>query len=160
HQPRGDHAQAVRAELADVLLAQGASAAAWEEARRVRLGLLAGGERARAARLVAELARAHGDRRAAAAALAWLPDDAAPAAEIARALAELPTTSVLALAEALGGRPAAAPVWLEIGERAVREGDRSLAIRALARAQRATLSAADQARHDRVAQLLEGGARF
>src|SRR5690606_34979685 len=59
-QPRGDHAQAVRAELADVLLERGASAAAWDEARQVRLGLLAGGERARAARLVAELARAHG----------------------------------------------------------------------------------------------------
>ncbi|HEY8493136.1 MAG TPA: ABC transporter substrate-binding protein, partial [Myxococcota bacterium] len=164
-QPRGDHAQAVRAELADVLLARGASEAAWEEARRVRLGLLAGGERARAARLVAELARAHGDRRAEVEALAWLRDDPAPGAdttpldaEIGRALAELPTASVLAIAEGLGGRPSASLVWLEIVERAVREGDRTLAIRALSRAERADLGEADRVRHERLAQIVDGGA--
>ncbi|MEB2345832.1 MAG: penicillin-binding protein activator [Deltaproteobacteria bacterium] len=163
-QPRGDRTDAVRVELADLLVARGASDAAWVEAQRVRLGLVRDSERPRAARLVAELARAHGDRRAEALALARLRDET-PAegaagydAEIGRALAELPTPVLLQVAEGLGARPSAALVWLEIGERAEREGNRALAIRAFARAERATLTPSDGARLERLGADLEGRA--
>jgi ABC-type branched-subunit amino acid transport system substrate-binding protein len=162
-QPRGDRADAVRLELADLLAERGERAAAWAEAQRIRLGLLRDDERPRAARLVADLAGAQGDRRAEAAALARLRDEA-PAgtsagvdAELGRALAELPTAALLELAEELGSRPSAALVWLEIGERARREGDRALAIRAFSRAERTPLAPADEARRERLAAGLEAG---
>jgi hypothetical protein len=128
----------------------------------VRLGLLPDAERARAARRIADLARAHGDRRAEIDALARLRDElpaddtAGVDAELRRALAELPTPVLLQVAEGLGSRGSAALVWLEIGERALAEGDRALAIRAFSRAERARLAPSDSGRRERIAATLEG----
>jgi ABC-type branched-subunit amino acid transport system substrate-binding protein/tetratricopeptide (TPR) repeat protein len=163
-QPRGDRVDAVRLELAELLEARGDRDAAWAEAQRVRLGLLPDAERARAARRIADLARAHGDRRAEIDALARLRDElpaddtAGVDAELRRALAELPTPVLLQVAEGLGSRGSAALVWLEIGERALAEGDRALAIRAFSRAERARLAPSDSGRRERIAATLEGRA--
>src|SRR5690606_21847908 len=134
----------------------------WAEAQRLRVGLLRDAERPRAARLVADLARAHGEAAVEVEALARLRDDtpagetAGVDAELARALAELPTPALAALAERLGIRPSAALVWLEIGERALAEGDRALAIRAFSRAERIPLAPAEESRRERLGATLEG----
>jgi ABC-type branched-subunit amino acid transport system substrate-binding protein len=163
-QPRGDRVDAVRLELAELLESRGDRDAAWGEVQRVRLGLLPDAERARGARRIADLARARSDRRAEIDALARLRDElpadetAAVDAELRRALAELPTPVLLQIAEGLGSRGSAALVWLEIGERALAEGDRALAIRAFSRAERARLAPSDSGRRERIAATLEGRA--
>jgi ABC-type branched-subunit amino acid transport system substrate-binding protein len=163
-QPRGDRADAVRLELVELLDARGDRAGAWDEAQRIRLGLLPDAERPRAARRVADLARARGDRRAEVEALARLRDEAEAEdaagidAELRRALAELSTPGLLQVAESLGTRGSAALVWLAIGERALAEGDRALALRALSRAERVRLAPADGDRRERIAAALEGRA--
>jgi len=163
-QPRGDRADAVHLELADLLHARGDDAGAWAEAQRIRLGLLPDAARPRAARLVADLARSQGDRRAEVEALARLRDEpgggdpAALDAEIGRALAELPTPVLLQVAEGLGSRASAALVWLEVGERAQASGDRVLAIRAFSRAERTPLAPPDTSRLERLGATIEGRA--
>lgn len=163
-QPRGDRVESLRFELADLLFERGDRAGAWTEAQRLRLGLLRDAERPRGARLLADLARSQGDARVEVEALARLRDET-PAgqtlgvdAELARALAALPTPALLQIAEGLGARSSAALVWLEIGERALAEGDRSLAIRAFSRAERIPLAPAEEGRRDRLGATLEGRA--
>ena len=161
-QPRGDRVDAVRLELAELARERGDDEVAWQEAQRVRIGLLRDDERPRAARLIADLAHDRGDRAVEAEALAQLRDAAPPEAtaaideELARALDELATEDLLRIVERLGGRPSAGTVWLAIGERALLEGDRGLAMRALARAERAPLLDGDGARRDRLVAALEG----
>ncbi len=161
-QPRGDRADAVRLELAELARELGDDEAAWQEARRVRIALLRDDERPRAARLLADLARERGDRVVEVEALAQLRD-AAPVGEtaaldeeLARALDEVPTEELVRIVERLGGRASAATLWLAIGERALLEGDRGLALRALARAERAPMLDVDVARRDRLGAALEG----
>lgn len=161
-QPRGDRVDAVRLELAELARERGDDEAAWQEAQRVRIGLLRDDERPRAARLIADLAHDRGDPAVAVEALAQLRDAAAPGAtaaideELARALGEVPTEALVRIVERLGARPSAGALWLAIGERALLEGNRGLAMRALARAERAPLLDGDGVRRDRLVAALEG----
>ncbi len=160
--PRGDRVDAVRLELAELARAVGDDETAWQEAQRVRFALLRDDERPRAARLIADLARDRGDRGVEVEALAQWRDAAPPAAmaaideAFARALDEVATEDLVRIAERLGSRPAAGTLWLAIGERALVEGDRGLAMRAVARAERAPLRDGDDARRDRLVAALAG----
>jgi ABC-type branched-subunit amino acid transport system substrate-binding protein len=161
-QPRGDRVDAVRLELAELARGRGDDDVAWQEAQRVRIGLLRVDEKPRAARLIADLARDRGERAIEVEALAQLRDTAPPAetvaidAELARALSEVPTDALLRIVERLGSRTSAGVLWLAIGERALREGDRSLAVRAFARADRGLQHEADIAHRDPVGEALDG----
>src|SRR5690606_4157380 len=100
--PRGDRSDAIRLELASLLRDAGAVDAAWEVGRAMRFPLLAEGDRRRAARLLAELARARGDHVAELEWLARLRESSAGQeavlvdVDVERAIAALPTATLLA----------------------------------------------------------------
>jgi ABC-type branched-subunit amino acid transport system substrate-binding protein len=159
----GDQTERARFRLALLLRIQNDLPGAYDTARVVEFAALSGSEREQAFRLLADLARELGKKRAQ---LRWLGQlrgavrgtarVSAVDAEIDREIAALDDAQLARTASALGARVPAARLWLRAGERALARGDRSGAEAALAEARRAPLAGADAAALARLVRRLAG----
>jgi ABC-type branched-subunit amino acid transport system substrate-binding protein len=161
--PRGDQTERARLRLALLLRIQNDLPRAYDTARAVGFAELSAPEREQVFRMLADLARELGKKRAQ---LRWLGQlrgavrgsarVAAVDAEIDREIAVLSDAQLARTAAALGPRVPAARLWLRAGERALARGDRDGAEAALAEARRAPLAGADAAALAQLVRKLAG----
>lgn len=149
--PKENRADAARLELAKILAERGALDEASKVADAVRVSMLREDERRDAYRLLADLARERGDP---AERLDWLArlratlseggDVLAVDREIESTIGTLSLRELMQAGEKLGRRSPAAQVWLRAANLALRGGEMATATRALARAEKLPLTAAEK----------------
>jgi ABC-type branched-subunit amino acid transport system substrate-binding protein len=161
--PYGDQTERARLRLALAWRVQNDLPRAFATAREVGFGALSEREREQGYRLLADLARELGKKRAQ---LRWLGQlrgavrgsarVAAVDTEIDREIAALDDAALARAATALGPRVPAARLWLRSAERALARGDRDGALAALEEARRAPLAGGDATALSQLVRRLAG----
>ena len=161
--PPGDQTERARLRLVLLLRGQNDSRRAYDAARALGITALSEPEREQAHRMLVELARELGKKRAQLRWLGQLRVDvrgsarvAAVDAEIDREIAALSDDELARSAAALGARVPAARLWLRSVERALARGDREAAQAALGEARRAPLAGGDAAALAQLVRKLSG----
>jgi len=159
----GDQTERARLRLALLWRELDELARAYETARHLRFAELSAPERERAHRLLADIAREQGKKRAQLGWLGQLRGDvrgsartAAVDAEIDREIAALSDDALVRSARELDGRVPAARLWLRSAERALARGERAAADAALEEARRAPLAGGDAAALAQLVRKLSG----
>ena len=161
--PPGDQTERARLRLSFLWREQNQLDRAYETARRLRFAELSAPERERAHRMLADIAREQGKKRAQLGWLGQLRGDvrgssrtAAVDAEIDREIAALSDAELVRSARELDGRVPAARLWLRSAERALARGERAGAEAALEEARRAPLAGGDAAALAQLVRKLSG----
>ena len=159
----GDQTERARLRLALLYRGQDDLGRAYDTARRLHFAELSAPERERAHRLLAEIAREQGKKRAQ---LGWLgqlrgdvrgsAEISAVDAEIDREIAALSDDELVRSARELDARVPAARLWLRSAERALARGERETAEAALEEARRAPLAGGDAAALAQLVRKLSG----
>jgi ABC-type branched-subunit amino acid transport system substrate-binding protein len=161
--PPGDQTERARFRLARTLRAEDDLEGAYDAARVLGFTDLSGPEREQAHRMLADLARELGEKRAQLRWLGQLRGDVRSSARIAavdgeidREIAALDDAELARAAASLGARVPAARLWLRSVERALARGDREGAEAALWEARRAPLAGGDAASLAQLVRKLSG----